>query len=93
MNHIIITRSQIVINPSLLVLALVTIKPTTHLVNVLTPLLVLPKMANINYVAWDVGIPFISPLALDMWDPIPKSMLKFVPKFTREGSKTPPKHL
>lgn len=48
---------------------------------------------NRNYVAWDVESPLATPVAPAVWGAILVSAMKDIPKFTRDGSTTPTKHL
>lgn len=96
MSHRPVTRSQITKNPSLLVSPLGIVQVANQLVTVPLPPPVSLTMllgANRNYVPWDARSPLVALVAPILWDAISISALKAIPKFIRDGSRTPAKHL
>lgn len=99
MCHRPVTRSQIALNPTLLLPPLVNVHSTasssSQSLNVF-PAVTLTAMAHVslrNHVTWNNGGPLIPPTPPVVWEPILATAMKIVPKFIGECHMTPREHL
>lgn len=95
MGYIPVTRSQIAMNPSLLVPPLVKIQARSSREGILAQIQA-PMQMEIppcNFVIWNSGRPLIPLVSPTQWDLILASSLKDFPKFIGEYSKIPIEHL
>lgn len=95
-----ITRSQTTLNPSFLFPPLVSVyqsatssSQSLPSASAVTPIAIMAQNLPKNFVTWDNGSPLISLVLPTTWAQIPFVVLKVVPKFTKECSKTAREHL